>query len=374
MTATHVNHKFHSSPVGEKLKMRRLVHLSSILFCLSLSTAFQPCRLPSLPPFLSTTTHRTILLSTSSSTAEDENTVVTLQSPSGQKVTLVGTAHLSEKSNDQVQRIIETVQPNVVMVELDPSRLHRIGIESIDDIQIPRVTTSEDIQLPILENKQESWFMQPLLVAKDILVGAWTRMTRALLTQMYNDMGEKMNAKEGGGGEFLRAIRTAENCTACDTLVLGDRSSITTIQRAANLALESGDPLGVLKRLQQANVQEMDKLEVVVREELRDQAGGAEPEESTVTVAMMERLKQDTNFRNRIFSQLERDVPEFTQAFLKERDYLMGESIRRELERPGIKTVVGVVGLAHVRGMAKHLEAVFSKETVPLVKEFSTKS
>jgi pheromone shutdown protein TraB len=69
---------------------------------------------------------------------DDEESTVTLTSPSGQTITLIGTAHLSQRSNEQVQRLIEQIQPDVVMVELDPSRLHRIGIESVDDIDLER--------------------------------------------------------------------------------------------------------------------------------------------------------------------------------------------------------------------------------------------
>jgi pheromone shutdown protein TraB len=43
---------------------------------------------------------------------------------------------------------------------------------------------------------------------------------------------------------------------------------------------------------------------------------------------------------------LEVQVPEFTQAFLKERDYIMAQAIRRELLGANVKQVVGVVGLA----------------------------
>ena len=68
------------------------------------------------------------------------------------------------------------------------------------------------------------------------------------------------NNTEGSGGEFLVAIRAAEECSNCQRLVLGDRSSLTTIRRAATLALQSGDPLGVINRLQKANGEEMKEL------------------------------------------------------------------------------------------------------------------
>jgi pheromone shutdown protein TraB len=197
-------------------------------------------------------------------------------------------------------------------------------------------------------------------------------------------MSKEMNNEGGGGGEFLVAIRAAENCTACHTLILGDRSSVTTIRRAAGLAMKSGDPLGVLNRLQMANAVEMEQLEERVRKDLlakkrtiMEKTSEASTDEtidkSELQIAMMETLKSDSNFREGLFRKLEQEVPEFTQAFLKERDYIMSETIRRALTMDDdasnntVQRVVGVVGLAHVAGMQATLEAMFSNQTVPLL-------
>ena len=323
-----------------------------------------------------------LFVETSSSTAdrssaedeEDENTVVTIPNlKTGQSVTLIGTAHLSEKSNQQVQRLIETLQPNAVMIEIDPSRLERLGFDSSDDIQVAKVTDSEDIELPIAPLKAKGGIMG---MAQNAFVGVFSQAARLFLTQMYKSLENDMDQK--AGGEFLQAVRSAEDCDVCDTVILGDRNSVTTIQRVAELAIESGDFMGVLNRLSGVNKEEMDKLEPQVRKELLRQKGQEgnddfELDEVELTTAIMETLKEDKQFRTRLFSKLEQDVPEFTQAFLKERDYLMSESIRRELElRPEeVKTVVGVVGLAHVPGMEKHFKTVFADEPAPLVQDIA---
>jgi pheromone shutdown protein TraB len=326
----------------------------------------------------------------------DEDTVTTVATPLGHIITLIGTAHLSKASNAQVQRLIEELQPNIVMVELDPTRLHRIGIANIDAIDNRlEVVTSEDIVLPVISDIDNTpWFLKPIMVVQDLIVEGFTVVTRALLTGAYKDMSKEMNNDGGGGGEFRVAIRAAENCTACHTLILGDRSSVTTIRRAAGLAMKSGDPLGVLKRLEMANAVEMEQLEERVRNDLLSakkrtimmennengrstetssslSSSSEEIDKSEVQIAMMETLKSDSNFREGLFRKLEQEVPEFTQAFLKERDYIMSESIRRALttERcsSSIQRVVGVVGLAHVSGMQATLEAMFSNQTIPLL-------
>lgn len=314
---------------------------------------------------------------------EDIHTVTTFKSPSGQSITLIGTAHLSQRSNEQVQRLIQDIQPNMLLVELDPSRLSRIGIRSLDEIQIPRIVSADDIQLPAaivasssLSSSWIGWMFRPFWMMQEALTEAFSRIARALLTGMYKDMSDKINNPRGGGGEFLVAIRAAEQVSACTTLVLGDRSSITTIKRAATLAIQSGDPLGVLQRLQDANSQEMSQLEQQVRAKLQaaieqEQGGGGsgQVEEAQVSITMMETLKEDSQFRNRLFRKLEQQVPEFTQAFLKERDYIMAEAIRRELESDAtLERVVGVVGLAHVSGVQETLQAMFTNDTIPLLR------
>eukprot|EP00536_Pseudo-nitzschia_multiseries_P014167 jgi/Psemu1/291294/fgenesh1_pg.665_\ len=310
----------------------------------------------------------------SSDDQEDDNTVVSITHPTtGQTVTLIGTAHLSEKSNNQVQRLIETLQPNAVMIEIDPSRLERLGFNSPDEIKVDRVTDSEDIEVPAAPLQTMSGVVG---MAQKALVGGFALVARLLLTQMYKSMENEMDQK--AGGEFVRAVRSAENCTVCDTIILGDRNSVRTIQRVAEIAIESGDFFGVLNRLQAVNKEEIDKLEPMVREKLLRQKGKEgcddfELDEVELTTAMMETLKEDKQFRTRLFSKLEQDVPEFTQAFLKERDYLMSESIRRELDlRPEeVKNVVGVVGLAHVPGMEDHFRAVFDGRPAPLVRDLA---
>lgn len=328
----------------------------------------------SSPSVLSVGTSSSTRSTSAAEDEEDENTVVSITNPkTDQTVTLIGTAHLSEKSNNQVQRLIESLQPNAVMIEIDPSRLERLGFENADTIRVDKVTNSEDIELPIAPQTKNDGLLG---MAQKAFVGGFSVIARLLLTRMYKSMENEMDQK--AGGEFLRAVQSAENCTVCDTIILGDRNSVKTIQRVAELAIESGDFMGVLNRLQAVNKEEIEKLEPQVRNELLRQKGQEgnddyELDEVELTTAMMETLKEDEQFRTRLFSKLEQDVPEFTQAFLKERDYLMSESIRRELElRPEeVKTIVGVVGLAHVPGMEKHFRAVFADQPAPLVQNLA---
>ena len=239
------------------------------------------------------------------------------------------------------------------MVELDRLRLERIGLTE-DDLG-PGFATADDIKPPLLEDdieaqKNRSWF-SPL---QDFFLDKFSNFAREQLTGMYDDMGDNMG-KDGlkGGGEFLAAVETAKGIDPSTKIVLGDRSSIVTIQRAAELALRSGDPLGVLNRMTESQSIELDVLKEKIIKRCEDE--GKELDEKEFNVALVEALKNESGIRQSMFDRLEREVPEFTRAFVAERDYIMSEAIHREVELEA-EHVVAIVGLAHVTGMAKILE------------------
>lgn len=292
--------------------------------------------------------------------ADSGDTVRWLENPlTGQLITLVGTAHLSEASNDQVRSIIESSHPDVVMVELDENRLHRIGFQSVDDIKLP-VSTADDIVPPPKEDDKLAAANKPWWKpVQDFFLDAFTKVARGMLTNMYDDMGESMGDNMVGGGEFLAAITAAQAEAACQKIILGDRDSLATIRRAAELAIRSGDPIGVLSRLGDANQQEMNTLRQNVLEDMK--RSGEEIDVGALNVALVEAIKTNKEFRSRLFSRLEEEVPEFTRAFMQERDYIMAESIRREEDA---RHVVAVVGLAHVPGMAENLESGWREKSL----------
>jgi len=276
----------------------------------------------------------------------------------GTKVTLIGTAHLSKQSNEQVDRIIEKVRPDVVAVELDENRLQRIGFSSFADIGIETVVTASDIEVPSNNNSNkpnEPWWKLPQVVGRDLALNLIAQTARKMLTGMYDGASQTLGNK--AGGEFLAAIEACKKYNV-QKLVLADQDSTETIKRTAALALDSGDFFGFLSRLEQVNEEELSVLKARVMNDILDE--DQKNDEAAFTMAMMEELKADTSFRTRLFDRLEKEVPEFTTTFVKERDYIMSEAIRREVVDNGAKHVVGVVGLAHVDGMKNNLQEIFS--------------
>lgn len=267
------------------------------------------------------------------------------KSTSGRKITLIGTAHLSRRSNEQVASVIESERPDAVLIEIDRTRLPRLGLTE-DDLG-RNFVTAEDIVPALLEDDRNAaankrWW-DPVV---DIMLDASTGVARKIITGAYDEMGKQMGELKAGG-EFVVAVDTAKKIDPNVKIILGDRDSMVTIRRAAELAVRSGDPLKVLSRFNAASEDEMKLIEGKVRKEM------GEIDEKEISVAVVEALKSDEEFRTRLFLRLEKDVPEFTRSFLTERDYIMSEAIGRE---ETASHVVAVVGLAHVLGMTVNLK------------------
>jgi pheromone shutdown protein TraB len=77
----------------------------------------------------------------------DKATVEKLVLASGSRITLIGTAHVSKESSKQVKRIIQDTRPDVVMVEIDKSRLNQLGYKSLEDLGLPVITADDIIPL-----------------------------------------------------------------------------------------------------------------------------------------------------------------------------------------------------------------------------------
>lgn len=72
-------------------------------------------------------------------------TVTLLENQFGSKIYIVGTAHFSKESQDDVSFVIRNVQPDVVMVELCSSRIHMLNhdektlLEEARDINLAKI-------------------------------------------------------------------------------------------------------------------------------------------------------------------------------------------------------------------------------------------
>lgn len=139
------------------------------------------------------------------------DTVTVLSGPAGGKVYLVGTAHFSHQSNEDVAEVIQKTKPNVVVVELCESR---VAILALDEETI------------LEESKNMSFEQIRQYIQKQGLV-------QGIMYSLLLSMSAKLTRELGmaPGGEFRRAFAEAKRVPGC-IIQLGDRPVNITLRRA----------------------------------------------------------------------------------------------------------------------------------------------
>ncbi len=215
----------------------------------------------------------------------------------GKEILLVGTAHVSEKSVQEVRRVIAEERPDTVCVELDEGRYQTL----VDQTRWQKL----DIFDVIRQKKV-------LFLLSSLALGAYQRR-----------MGEKLGVVPGA--ELLAAVEAAKEAGAEVRLV--DRDVQATLKRTwANLGFF--DRLQMVGGLLTApfSVEEIDE-------------------------ARIEQLK-DKDTIGEMMHQVARELPNIKTPLIDERDQYLMSNIR---ESKGPK-IVGVVGAAHIEGMVARLD------------------
>jgi pheromone shutdown-related protein TraB len=213
-------------------------------------------------------------------------------------VTLVGTAHVSPKSVDEVEDAIEEIQPEAVCVELDETRLQAL--------RDPNAWA----ELPVLDLIREG--KGPQLLAQ------------VLLSSYQRRIGEETGVRPGQ--ELLTAVEAAEGIDA--EVVLADRDVGTTLRRAFQ-AMPLREKGRVAWEMIKATFAEEDEdgFEAEDVDELL--------EEDALTQAMEEMAEL---------------APSASHVLIDERDAYMSTRIldaAEEIDGP----IVAVVGAGHLRGV-----------------------
>lgn len=209
---------------------------------------------------------------------------------------LVGTAHVSQRSVEEVRLAIESVKPNSVCVELDETRL-----EALTD---PSRFRNLDIFQVIRQRKL-------LFLVASLALSSYQRK-----------LGAKLGVRPGA--EMLEAVEQARGAGA--QLVLADRDVQATLKRTW-AALRLGDRAQLLSVLVAS---------VLSREEISEE--------------QVEALK-DRDTIGEMLKEFARAMPRVKGPLIDERDAYLISRIR---DAPGPR-VVGVVGAAHVAGMVARL-------------------
>jgi pheromone shutdown-related protein TraB len=212
------------------------------------------------------------------------------------EIFLVGTAHVSKKSVEEVRRVIDELRPDVVCVELDMARFHSLR----DD----KGWHGLDVR-DVLRTDRAGLFLASLLFAG-----------------FQKRLGDRLGVRPGM--EMLAAVEAAQRIGA--EVVLADREIQATLMRCYRSlgAVDRAKVLLVLVMLP-FTASEIDEAEV-------------------------EKLK-DREKMGDVMEAFAREMPALGRPLIDERDGYLMASVE---EAPG-KRVVAVVGAAHVPGMTRRL-------------------
>ncbi|MBF0236377.1 MAG: TraB/GumN family protein [SAR324 cluster bacterium] len=214
----------------------------------------------------------------------------------GKTIFLIGTAHISQSSVNEVNQVIQAENPDVVCVELCASRFEALSQE---------------------EQWQNMDIFKVVKEKKTFLL-----MATLILSSFQKKLGDQIGVKPGA--EMLEAAETAKSVGARVELI--DRDVRLTLQRIwGNLSFWEKTKL--LNQL---------VMGLFIHEE--------------ITEDEIEKLKE-VDMMTQAMQQLADHFPQIKQTLIDERDQYMAEKLR-QIE--GNK-IVAVVGAGHVPGMLREM-------------------
>ncbi|CAH0557567.1 unnamed protein product [Brassicogethes aeneus] len=234
----------------------------------------------------------------------------------GAKVYLIGTAHFSKESQEDVSLVINKVQPQIVVLELCKSRTNILALDEATILEEAKNIDMQKMMHTIREN------------------GVYNGVMYLLLLNMSAHLAKEIGMAPGG--EFRVAYKEAAKIPNCG-IHLGDRPINVTLKRAlAKLSWFQMFKLGwhLLTSKDPICIEDIEKCKN------RD---------------MLEQLLAD----------LAGEYPAFREVFLDERDIFLTNSLQaaskerlkssaqHNIEHKEPLRVVGVVGIGHTPGIIK---------------------
>ncbi|MBR1637773.1 MAG: TraB/GumN family protein [Treponema sp.] len=230
----------------------------------------------------------------------------------GRKITLVGTAHVSKESIEEVENTIRELKPDCVAIELDEKRA--------ESIKNPDQFRKLDV-IKVLKN-HEGFLM----------------MANLILASFQRRMGMNVGVKPGD--EMLAAIHVADELGVPAVMV--DRPIQTTLRRA----WAKNSFWGKMKLLASLLSSAFSKEEV-------------DPDE-------IENLKNSSEMDS-MMSELSEYMPVIKKVLIDERDNYLAAGIWGSQGN----NVVAVLGAGHLPGVVAHLEKMAAGEENTDVSEIS---
>jgi pheromone shutdown-related protein TraB len=228
-----------------------------------------------------------------------------ITSVKGKKIYLIGTAHVSKQSIEDVKYVVETVNPDSICVELCESR-HKSITQS-------NAWEKMDIFKIIKEKKTILLFAQ------------------LILSSFYRRLGEKLDVKPGA--EMIEGINLSKKLNS--NLVLADRNIEITLRRVWGY-LNFWNKLKMMSSL----------------------LGGLFVSDK-IDEKMIEELKKKDQLEN-ILDLLSESFPGVKNRLIDERDVFLSQKIKNA---PG-ESVVGIIGAGHIPGIIKNIDKNHDLESI----------
>ncbi|XP_078173704.1 traB family protein isoform X1 [Carex rostrata] len=237
-----------------------------------------------------------------------------------ERIWLLGTSHLSERSAADVERVVRAVRPDNVVVELCRSRA---GI---------MYASADDQNAPLLNSNMFSLSGAKFFgaISRSINLGGQSALALRLLLAVFSSKITS-GTNQIFGDEFRAARKAAEEIGA--QVVLGDRPIEITLQRAWN-SLNWNEKLRFVTLLFRG----------ITSPSLESKEGDFEIEDEGVSPF-------------KLYEQLSNTYPSLLQPLIHERDTYLAWSLKRSKAVNNCKTVVGVIGKGHMNGVVYALMA-----------------
>lgn len=251
-------------------------------------------------------------------------TVTLLTTPNGGKLYLVGTAHFSAESQNDVSMIIQAVQPHIVVVELCRDRISVLHLD----------------EQTIYKDASNLTFKGMLRTLKEY--GTYSGLMHILLVKLAAQVARELGRPPGG--EFRTAFLEAKKVKNC-ILHLADRPIGITIQRAVR-SLTWWQMIRLCRELLSMKVH-------ISKEDIE--------------------LCKERSFLDKTIHDLKQLFPAIEEAFVKERDLYLTYSLQvacmpqHTPAGPVPARVVGVVGLGHTAGIMKYWGKVKQSDITPIL-------
>ncbi|MFA5570179.1 MAG: TraB/GumN family protein [Sphaerochaetaceae bacterium] len=231
------------------------------------------------------------------------DTITKITCSDGKEIYLVGTAHVSQQSVDEVISVIEEIEPDRICVELDEGRFaSRTQKQSWENLNLTSV---------IKENK------------------GFLLLANMALSSYQRRLGDQLGVLPGD--EIMKAAELAQEKGIA--LSLCDREIQTTFKRA----------WGLSSLYNKAKLISALLASVFSSEE--------------ITVEELERLKE-TDVLQTLLEEMAEELPTIKRVLIDERDQYLATNI---YEAQGSR-IVAVVGAGHVPGLVEHMRKLDAQE------------